>query len=275
MNTNPSTLKKVPGNKIVFLEKYMFQEQRREKILELLRENGSCRVQELSALFQVSEPTIRQDLEALEKIHSITRQHGGAFIADFSSFTGKLTLEHTEHMEEKRRIGARAAEFIKSGDNIILDSGSTLTELAKSIVDRKNLNIITSAINITLILGAEPTNHILLTGGELKVPTLSVTGEKAAAVFQGIYVEKLFLATGGFSLAAGLTYPGTSDIPLKQAMINSAHTIFLLADSSKLERIYFASLNCQKKINYLITDDRITPDYIKNLEELGIKVIVC
>jgi DeoR/GlpR family transcriptional regulator of sugar metabolism len=275
MNTDRAFLKKTSKKEIVVPEKYMFQDQRREKILELLRENGSCRVQELSALFHVSEPTIRQDLETLEKNHSITRQHGGAFIADYSSFTGKLTLEHTEHMEEKRRIGSKAAEFIKSGDNIILDSGSTLTELAKNITDRKDLNIITSAINITLILGAEPTNHILLTGGELKVPTLSVTGEKAAAVFQGIYVEKLFLATGGFSLAAGLTYPGTSDIPLKQAMINSAHTIFLLADSSKLEKIYFASLNCQKKLNYLITDDKVTPDYIKSLEELGIKVIVC
>jgi DeoR/GlpR family transcriptional regulator of sugar metabolism len=275
VNSNAAFLKKPPKKKKVCAERSMFQDQRREKILELLRENGSCRVQELAALFQVSEPTIRQDLETLEKTHSITRQHGGAFIADFSSFTGKLTLEHTEHMEEKHRIGAKAAEFIKSGDNIILDSGSTLTELAKNITNRKDLNIITSAINITLILGAEPSNHILLTGGELKVPTLSVTGAKAAAVFEGIYVEKLFLATGGFSLAAGLTYPGTSDIPLKQAMIKSAHTIFLLADSSKLEKIYFASLNCQKKINYLITDDKIPPDYIKSLEELGIKVIVC
>jgi DeoR/GlpR family transcriptional regulator of sugar metabolism len=252
----------------------MFQEQRREKILALLRENGSCRVQELSALFKVSEPTIRQDLETLEKTHSITRQHGGAFIADFSSFTDKLTLEHTEHMEEKRRIGAKAAEFIKSGDSIILDSGSTLTELAKRIVDRKNLNIITSAINITLILGAEPTNHIMLTGGELKAPTLSVTGEKASAIFKDIYVEKLFLATGGFSLTAGLTYPGISDIPLKQAMINSAKTVFLLADSSKLEKIYFASLNCLKNIHYLITDENIPGDYVKKLKALGITVIV-
>ncbi|MDR1469486.1 MAG: DeoR/GlpR family DNA-binding transcription regulator [Spirochaetaceae bacterium] len=252
----------------------MFQEQRREKILALLRENGSCRVQELSALFKVSEPTIRQDLETLEKTHSITRQHGGAFIADFSSFTGKLTLEHTEYMEEKRRIGAKAAEFIKSGDSIILDSGSTLTELAKCIISRKNLNVITSAINITLILGAEPTNHIMLAGGELKVPTLSVTGEKAAAIFKDIYVEKLFLATGGFSLTAGLTYPGISDIPLKQAMINSAKTVFLLADSSKIEKIYFASLNCLNNIHYLITDENIPDDYVKKLKALGITVIV-
>jgi DeoR/GlpR family transcriptional regulator of sugar metabolism len=253
----------------------MFQDQRREKILELLRENGSCRVQELSELFKVSEPTIRQDLEALEKSRIVTRQHGGAYLNDFASFTDGLKLEHTEHMEEKRRIAASAARFIESGDNIILDSGSTLTELAKCITGRKNLNIITTALNITLMLGAEPSNHILLTGGELKPPTLSLTGEKAALIFKDIYVEKLFLATGGFSLAAGLTYPGISDLPLKEAMINSAHTIYLLADSSKLEKIFFASLKSQKKINYLFTDDKIDPPYIKSLNDLGIEVVVC
>ena len=253
----------------------MFQDQRREKIMELLRENGSCRVQELSELFNVSEPTIRGDLEALEKSHAITRQHGGAYINDFASFTDSLKLEHREHMEEKRRIALKAAEYINSGDNIILDSGSTLTELAKLITDRKNLNIITPALNITLMLGAEPTNHIILAGGELKPPTLSVTGEKAVLVFKDLYVEKLFLATGGFSLNAGLTYPGTSDLPLKEAMVNSAHTIYLLADSSKLEKIYFASLKIQKKINYLFTDDKIETSYIKKLNDLGIEVIVC
>ena len=253
----------------------MFQDQRREKIFELLRENGSCRVLELSELFKVSEPTIRQDLEALEKTYPVTRQHGGAFINDYTSFTDQMKLEHREFMEEKKRIAAKAAEHIQSGDNIILDSGSTLTELAKSIVDRKNLNIITTGINITLILGAEPTNHIILAGGELKPPTLSVTGEKATLIFKDLYVEKLFLATGGFSLNAGLTYPGISDLPLKEAMINSARTIYLLADSSKLERIYLASLKIQKKINYLFTDDKVEDSYIKSLNDLGIEVIVC
>ena len=253
----------------------MFQEQRRDKIIELLRENGSCRVQELSELFKVSEPTIRGDLEALEKIYPVTRQHGGAYINNFASFTHNLKLEHGEHMEEKRRIANKAAEFINSGDNIILDSGSTLTELAKCLTNRKNLNIITTALNITLMLGAEPTNHIILTGGELKPPTLSLTGDKAALIFKDLYVEKLFLATGGFSLTAGLTYPGISDLPLKEAMVNSAHSIYLLADSSKLEKIYFASLKIQKKINCLFTDDKIEASYIKSLNELGIEVIVC
>jgi DeoR/GlpR family transcriptional regulator of sugar metabolism len=253
----------------------MFQDLRREKILELLRENGSCRVQDLSKLFQVTEPTIRQDLEALEKTGAITRQHGGAFLNNYSSFAAQLQLEHGEHMAEKKRIGQKAAEFVKSGDNIILDSGSTLTEMSKFLFDRKDLNIVTTSLNITLLLGEEPSNHIILTGGEFKAPTLSVTGDRAAAVFENLYVEKLFLATGGFSLQAGLTYPGFSDLALKRAMVKSAKTIYLLADSSKLEKVLFASLGCQDKISYLITDSNIDPAYVTSLEHLGMKVIIC
>ncbi len=125
------------------------------------------------------------------------------------------------------------------------------------------------------MLGAEPTNNILLTGGEFKAPTLSLTGDKAARMFENLYVEKLFLATGGFSLEAGLTYPGFSDLVLKKAMIDSARTVYLLADSSKLEKVLFASLGCQDKIDYLITDSRVEQSYVEAVERLGIKVLVC
>lgn len=253
----------------------MFQDLRREKILELLRENGSCRVQDLSKLFDVTEPTIRQDLEALEKTGAITRQHGGAFINNYSSFAAKLSLEHTEHMAEKKRIGQKAAEFVKSGDSIILDSGSTITEMAHFLGDRKNLKLVTTAINVTLLLAEEPSNQLILTGGEFKAPTLSLTGDRAATIFENLYVEKLFLATGGFSLEAGLTYPGFSDLRLKHAMIESAKTVFLLADSSKLEKVLFASLGCQEKIDYLITDSGIGSEYVEQLEKLGIEAIIC
>lgn len=253
----------------------MFQDLRREKILELLRENGSCRVHELSKLFNVTEPTIRQDLEALEKTGAVTRQHGGAFINNYSSFAAQLSLEHREHMAEKGRIGLRASRFVNSGDSIILDSGSTLTEMSRNLLDRKNLKIATTALNITLLLGEEPSNHIMLAGGDFKAPTLSVTGDRASSMFENLYVEKLFLATGGFSLKAGLTYPGLSDLEVKRAMIQSAKTVYLLADSSKFEKVLFASLGCLDKISYLITDRNSDPEYLKEIEALGISVIVC
>ncbi|GHU86827.1 DeoR family transcriptional regulator [Spirochaetia bacterium] len=253
----------------------MFPEQRREKIIELLRENGSCRVQELKKVFQVTEPTIRQDLEVLEQAGLIVRQHGGAFITNYSSFATGIQLERRDNMDLKAKIAAKAAEFISSGDSIILDSGTTVTEMIKYLVNKKNLKIVTPAINITLALGKEPTNTILMTGGEFKAPTLSLTGETSAGVFKDLYVEKLFLAAGGLSLTAGLTYPSFTDLPLKRAMINSAKTVYLLVDSSKLEKILFASLGCLDKINFLITDSGVSEDYVQKLSDLNIKTIIC
>ena len=252
----------------------MFPEQRREKIIELLRENGSCRVQELKKIFQVSEPIIRNDLEIMEQAGLIVRQHGGAFLSNYSSFASGIQLARHVNMEVKTLISAKAAEFVDSGDSIILDSGTTVTEMIKFLANKKNLKIVTPAINIVLALGKEPTNTILMTGGEFKAPTLSLTGEKAALIFQDLYVEKLFLAAGGFSLKAGLTYPGFTDLPLKRAMIDCAKTVYLLVDSSKLEKVSFASLGCQDKINYLITDSGITPEYIEQLANINIKTIV-
>jgi DeoR/GlpR family transcriptional regulator of sugar metabolism len=253
----------------------MFPEQRREKIIELLRENGSCRIQELKKIFKVSEPTIRQDLEIMEQSGLIIRQHGGAFISNYSSFASTIQLERHTNMDLKARISAKAAEFVSSGDSIILDSGTTITEMIKHLANKKNLKIVTPAINITLALGKEPTNTILMTGGEFKAPTLSLTGEKSIGIFKDLYVEKLFLAAGGFSLTAGLTYPSFTDLPLKKAMINSAKTVYLLVDSSKLEKVLFASLGCLDKINFLITDSGITQDYIDKLAGINIKTIAC
>lgn len=252
----------------------MFQDQRREKILQLLQENGSCRVQELKELFKVSEPTIRSDLESLERTGLITRQHGGAYLNTLASAPFSLALQSRGRDEEKARIGKKAAEFVNNGDNIILDSGTTVTEMVKHLNTRTGLNIVTNALNIALHLGMEPTNNILVVGGEFKPPTLSLTGEKGLALFENLYVEKLFLATGGFSLDAGLTYPSFSDLAIKRAMIASAKTIYLLADSSKLERVLFASLGSADKIKYLITDDGIDAEYAKRLKAVGITPIV-
>ncbi|WP_010261939.1 DeoR/GlpR family DNA-binding transcription regulator [Treponema primitia] len=253
----------------------MFPEQRREKILELLRENGSCRVQELKKIFQVSEPTIRQDLETMEHAGLIIRQHGGAFISNYSSFAADIQLERHINMDRKTLIGAKAAEFVNSGDSVILDSGTTVTEMINPLLTKKELKIVTPAINITLALGKEPTNTIVMPGGEFKAPTLSLTGEKSVSIFSDLYVEKLFLAAGGFSLEAGLTYPSFVDLPLKRAMINSAKTVYLLVDSSKLEKILFASLGCLDKIDFLITDAGISQDYVKRLADINIETVIC
>jgi DeoR/GlpR family transcriptional regulator of sugar metabolism len=252
----------------------MLAEQRRLKILELLQEEGSARVSYLSKTFGVSEPTIRQDLEKLEKEGYIIREHGGAFLKGISQQVDSLSLQHQENMDKKSRIGKKAAEFIQDWDSIILDSGSTVTEMAKNLTERQHLTIITNALNIALLIGSHPSIELLVTGGEFKAPTLSLTGEKAASFFYQLHVDKLFLATAGISWKAGLTYPGLSDLPVKQAMIDSASEVYLLADSTKIGTAAFASLGSLNLINYFITDDGISDKDTRLLEQKGVDVII-
>ena len=133
--------------------------QRRVKILDLIREDGHAKVQELSRIFNVTDVTIRQDLEALEKLGYIQREHGGAFLKDVGSFAKTGKVFNQTHIEEKREIAQKAASFISEGECIILDSGSTTTEIAKLLTQYKELTVITNALNIALILGENPGTH--------------------------------------------------------------------------------------------------------------------
>lgn len=252
----------------------MFANKRRDKILELIIEDGSARVVDLSRIFKVSEVTIRQDLARLEQDDLIIREHGGAFLKSLSNQVQSFSFQHMENMDKKARIGKKAAAFIEDGDTIIIDSGSTTTEIAKNILDRKNLTIVTNAINVPFIIGGRPGITLLLTSGEFKAPTLSLTGQKAAEFFQNLHVDKLFLATAGITLRAGLTYPSLSDLPVKKAMIEAATTTYLVADSTKLGKQALASLGALSLIQYLITDDNISGEYKDQFSKHGIQFII-
>ena len=252
----------------------MIASQRREKILELLKEDGSAKVVDLARIFKVTEVTIRQDLEKLEKDGLVTREHGGAYLKNVDKQVQNVSLAHQENMEKKELIGHKCLEYIQSGDTIILDSGSTTTEIAKKLKGFGNLTVITNALNIALILGAEPGIDVILTGGEFKPPTLSLTGQKAADFFKGLHVQKLFLATAGISLKAGLTYPSISDLVVKKAMIEAAEITYLVADSTKIGKAAFASLGALSLIDYIITDSGIEEKDKRVLKDNEIVLII-
>lgn len=252
----------------------MLAYQRRDKILEMLKEDGSAKVINLAKIFKVSEVTIRQDLEKLELEGFIHREHGGAFLKNVEAGVRSFTLLNQDNLEKKKIIGRKAAELIESGETIILDSGSTTTEIAKHLIGRSGLTVITNALNIAMILGAEPGIEVIVTGGEFKPPTLSLTGQKAASFFEDIHVDKLFLATAGISLRSGLTYPSLSDIVVKKAMIESADVTYLVADSTKIGKNSFASLGALSLIDYIITDPFIDSSHLQLFRDHEIELII-
>src|ERR1044071_5366050 len=252
----------------------MLANHRRDKILELLQEDGSAKVLDLARLFKVTEVTIRQDLEKLEREGLINREHGSAYIKNVKDQVQAFSIVHQDNLDKKELIAAKCLEFIESGDTIILDSGSTTTEVAKKLKGRKDLTVITNALNIALLLGAEPGIEVIVTGGEFNPPTLSLTGQKAADFFKGLHVQKLFLATAGISLKSGLNYPSISDLVVTTAMIDAAETTYLVADSTKIGRSAFASLGALSLIDYIITDPGIEEKYKQVFKDQEIELII-
>lgn len=246
--------------------------QRRVKILNLIREDGHAKVQDLSKIFKVTDVTIRQDLEVLEEMGYIQREHGGAFLKDVGSFAKTGQLFNQTYIEEKREIAQKALNLINEGDCIILDSGSTTTEIAKLLIDFQNLTVITNALNIALILGENHGINLIVTGGEFKAPTLSLTGKMAADSLKDIHANKLFLATAGISTSMQLTYPSLSDLIVKSAMIKSSDEVYLVADSSKIGVSSFASLGSISLVKTLITDKKITIESINKIKEKNVEI---
>lgn len=252
----------------------MLPNQRRDKILELLKEDGSAKVIDLARIFKVTEVTIRQDLDKLEKDGLVIKEHGGAYLKNVEDQLRSFSLGNQDNIDKKEVIANKCMEFIEEGDTIILDSGSTTTEIAKKLRGFKNLTVITNALNIAVMLGAEPGIELIVTGGEFKPPTLSLTGQKAADFFKGLNVQKLFLATAGISLKSGLTYPSISDLVVKKAMIDAADTTYLVADSTKMGKSAFASLGALSLINYIITDAGIEDKHKQVFHDHEIELII-
>jgi len=269
-NPKPRRVSSEPGEILSGL----LAEPRRAKILEWLQEEGSARVRDLSAAFEVSEATIRQDLEKLETEGHISREHGGAYLKTVPHQVETMSLQHAENMEKKQRIGEAAASLVGDGETIILDAGSTTTAVANRLLVRQDMTVITNALNIALILGGHPGFTVHMPGGQFKAPTLSLSGDASVEFFHNIMVGKLFRATAGVSLDSGLTYPSFADLQLKQAMIRAASHVYLVADSTKINRTSFTRLGTLDVINSFITDSEIRDEDVREFERRGIEVII-
>ena len=249
--------------------------QRRNKILDMIREDGHVRGNVLAKAFDVTEVTIRQDLERMEQEHLLRRVHGGAVLLDTDNRVESLSVLNRDNLPAKQAIAREAVKRIHDGETVILDSGSTTTEIAKLLnTGYQNLNVITNALNIALILGKNPGISVNVTGGEFKSPTLSLTGQRAADYFRGLHADKAFLATAGINIQTGLTYPSISDLPVKRAMIECADKVYLVADSTKIGRSAFATLGPLSLVDHVITDSNISSADRELFDKYRLKVII-
>ncbi len=247
--------------------------ERRDKIGQILNDEGRVKVDELSALFDVSTVTIRNDLEFFEKKGMIHRTYGGALLKNNVYTDRSLEEKQKLHAEEKRRIGQFAADMIRDGDSIVLDSGTTTREIALRLNDKKDLTVMTNAINIALELATFPNITLMLTGGMLREESYSLVGPEAENTLRNYYFDKLFLGVDGIDLDYGLTTSNPLEAQLNRLMVKRSNQVFAVTDSSKFGRHSFSFISDLDPIGTIITDEYLSEEYESQLKKRGINVV--
>ncbi len=251
-------------------EDILFAEERKMQITEYINKNKKATANELSKNFKVSIATIRNDLRDLEKTGLIMRTHGGAMVKSKSS--QELDLSSRKYnITAKQNIAKAALNLVDDGDTLILDSGTTIHELAKILYKKKELTIITNDITCVSIL--EPNNfNIVMLGGVIHNGFHWSSGIHAQKMLHELSADKSFLSAGGISLERGLSVGLLSLSDIKSSMIKCAAQNILLCDNSKFEKHKLAKFSNICDIDILITD--FIDNYTRtSIEEHGVDVL--
>lgn len=249
----------------------MLGKDRKHGIKELLEEANNVRVSDLSKRFEVTEETIRRDLEQLERAGFLLRTHGGAVLHKREGFEPPVLQRESINIEEKKLIGEHAASMVADGDVIALDASTTCLQLARNLTF-SNLTVITYSLAIATELIKKPEINVLLTGGYFDRDAMATSGTPAEKMLEGYHIDKFFFSCQGFDLERGVSEPYETHVRLKQKIISISDRLFLLADSSKYEKKSLVRLLELEKIDHLVTDRQFPASAVANLESKGIMV---
>lgn len=251
----------------------MRQAERLSAILDALASDGAVDVGSLVERFGVSAATVRRDLQLLETQRLLTRTHGGAVTSDVL-YELPLRYRSARHQAEKLRIAAEAADRVHDGAVVGLTGGTTTTEVARSILDRRGLTVVTNALNIAGELAIRADLKLLVTGGTARPESYELIGPIAEQALERLNLDVVFVGVDGISVASGLTTHHEVEAHTNRAMIERAHRVVVVTDSSKLGRVAFAQICSVEAVDDLITDDGAGTAVIRELSDAGIAVSV-
>ncbi|USX29512.1 DeoR/GlpR family DNA-binding transcription regulator [Oxalobacteraceae bacterium OTU3CINTB1] len=250
-------------------------EERRRHIRELVAERGRITVAELVTMFDISQVTVRSDLNALAEIGAVVRTRGGA-LAQRADEDLPIGVKQTLRRAEKMRIAEAAVQLIGEGQTIVLDSGTTTAEIAKQIRGLKlqSINVITNALNIAVLLAGAPHVTLIMLGGVLRPSSYSLGGPQAEAALQGLHADILFLGFDGLDPEIGVMTPHLLEARLNSRMLEIARSVVAVGDSSKLGRRSLSVIAKIEQVDRIITDAGAAPETVEALRARGAQVVL-
>ena len=216
--------------------------ERKNEILDKLRAEQRVLVSDLAAYYNVTEETIRRDLDKLEKEGYATKTYGGAILGNSTKTDMSYTIRNKTNVDAKTQIALLAAALVEDGDHLMLDDSSTSLYLAKKLKDKKNLTVITNSVELVVELSGVEGWTIILTGGRLKPESLALVGDQTQQSLRRYHVDKAVMSCKGIDLESGVTDSSEFHSQTKQSMLCCAKKRILILDSSKFDKVSFIDI---------------------------------
>ena len=251
----------------------MRRPERLGEILRVLATDGAVDVGALAGRFEVSEATVRRDLQLLDEQHMLARTHGGA-VANDVLYELPLRYKAARHHPEKIRIAHEAASRVDDGAIVGLTGGTTTTEVSRALVDRAGLTIVTNALNIAGELAIRSDLKLVVTGGTARPESYELVGPVAERALAEMHLHTAIVGVDGVTLAEGLTTHHEVEAHTNSVLLERARQVIVVADSSKLGLVAFARICPLRSVDELITDEAAAPATIAAIRDAGIAVTI-
>lgn len=247
--------------------------ERKNEILATLQKEQRVLVAELSQKYDVTEETIRRDLEKLEKEGFVKKTYGGAVLNNNTNVELPLRIREKTNRKEKQIIAKLVAELVEEGETIMLDSSSTSLMVAKNLKQMKKLTVITNSVEVLIELAGNKGINVISTGGMLRDASLSLVGKTAERTLMNFNVDKAIISCKGIDMEKGITESNENEAEIKNVMRACAKETILAIDNSKFDNVSFVKVPDLKESDSIVTDQEIQDKWTKYFEDKKVKVI--
>ena len=247
--------------------------ERRREILERMKLDGKVIVSELARDFEVTEETIRRDLDRLDKEGLVSKTYGGAVAKQNPTLDLPYDVRQGVNVAQKQIIAEKLARLIRDGERVMLDSSSTALYVVRKLKDRKNLTIITNSVKILIELSDKSDWTVLSTGGVLKQNALSLGGSSAEKMIHSYHVDTAICSCKGLDMQLGIMDSNEQDSLIKQAMLDSAERRILALDAEKFDKKSFVKVCGLRDVDLIVTDRAPSAEWRRFCFERGIDVL--
>lgn len=251
----------------------MYDLERQNKIIEILKERKSISVIKLAKLLYVSHSTIRRDLTSMEKQGLVKRTYGGVILQESPNEESSLLLRQSINVKEKKIIAELCSKLIKDNTSLFIDSSSTCTYLVPYLKNFRNLNIVTNGLRIGLLLSEQTSCQIFLASGYIHSRSNSILGNLTLKTLEKVHCDYSIISCSGIDLNFGLSETTIDQSEIKITMTENSDKIILLCDHSKFGNVSLFKSIPLNKINYIITDQKPSDTYIEYCKENNIQLI--